>query len=241
MEKFNLFCLPYAGGNRYSYRKFEQISLPFLNIIPLEYPGRGNKMGVPLLTDLDALICDLYHEIKGLADSGSYAVYGHSMGGLAAVLLVRKLIKNNHRAPLHLFVTGTTGPSSSSRNEKKRHLMDRKEFMEEIRNFEGSPEEILQNEELVNYYEPILRADFTASENYVYQEEEPLPIPFTVITGTNEDMNDEDIRLWQKESKCEVDFCRLPGNHFFIFKYANEVLNIISKKLITNFKKVNYE
>ena len=109
--------------------------------------------------------------------------------------------------------------------------MGKKEFLEKIISFEGLPQEIIQDQELLDYYEPILRADFKATESYLYQEFSPLDIPLTVITGSDEDMESEDVLLWQKETKRVVDFRKMPGKHFFIFRNVDEVMNIISDKL----------
>jgi surfactin synthase thioesterase subunit len=236
MDKINLFCLPFAGGSRYSYRLYEDNMPPFINIIPLEYPGRGARMREPLLESTDHILDDLYEQVKDKLDQRSYAFYGHSMGGLMTCLLARKVIENKKTPPLHLFITGTTGPSSLSRTQKKRHLLDKKAFIEEVRNLNGSPDEILQNDELLDYIEPILRADFKVTENYVYSADECLDIPMTVITGTKEDMKMEDIYLWQKETKVAVDFRRMPGHHFFIYKYPYEIIQIIAKKLVVHSK-----
>jgi surfactin synthase thioesterase subunit len=94
------------------------------------------------------------------------------------------------------------------------------------------PEEILASEEMLNFLEPILRNDFSISETYAYENHAPLDIPLTVITGTEEDMEKEDILLWQKESSHPVDFKQLPGGHFFIMDHRDQLLEIISKKLI---------
>jgi surfactin synthase thioesterase subunit len=228
---FNLFCLPFAGGNKYSYHEYIKRAPSFLNIIPLEYPGRGARMKEPLVSDIDTLTNDLYQQIRNHIDQKDYAIYGHSMGGLLAYLLTRKLTENRHKTPAHLFITGTTGPSASSRSDKKKHLLSKKEFINELKEFEGIPDEILESEELLSYFEPILRADFKATENYVYKDNTPLDIPITVITGTEEDMEIADIQLWQKETQSVVCFRRMPGKHFFIFKYPNEIIEIISKRL----------
>jgi surfactin synthase thioesterase subunit len=156
------------------------------------------------------------------------------MGGLLAYLLTKKIIENNHKAPLHLFITGTTGPASLSRTEKKKHLLPKNEFINELKEFDGMPDEVLTNEELLAYFEPILRADFKATENYMHEEDEPLNIPITVITGSEEDMEISDIQLWQKVTKSVVSFKRMPGKHFFIFNYPNEIIEIISKKLFVH-------
>ncbi|MEO5892706.1 MAG: thioesterase domain-containing protein [Ferruginibacter sp.] len=227
----NLFCLPFAGGNKYSYRDFAGMAPSFLNIITLEYPGRGTRMREPLPVNIHALTNDLYEQLSPLLNDDDYAIYGHSLGGLMTYLLTRKLQENGRKLPTHLFITGTTGPSSISRSEKKRHLLNKTEFIAEIKDLDGMPDEILNNDELLLYFEPILRSDFKISEEYVYLEEPPLQIPVTVITGTEEDMEMEDIQLWQKETIYPVDFKRLPGKHFFIFQHTFRIIEIISKKL----------
>lgn len=227
----NLFCLPFAGGHRYSYRDYSEKAPAFLNVIALEYPGRVARMKEPLLTDISSLVDDLFKQISPRTSERPYAIYGHSMGGLIAYLLTRKLIAEGFKAPLHLFITGTSGPSAESRFVKMRHLLPRQEFLQEMRELDGIPEAILQNDELLEYFEPILRSDFQACETYRHVEAPPLNIPITVITGDQEDMTLEDIGLWQNESTQKVDFIRMPGKHFFIFDYPTEVVEIITKKL----------
>ena len=109
--------------------------------------------------------------------------------------------------------------------------MNQQDFIQEIKDLDGMPDEILNNEELLYYFEPILRSDFKISEEYIYEERTPFNIPFTVITGTEEDMEAEDIQLWQKETTHIVDFKRLPGKHFFIFEHAYRIIEVISRKL----------
>ena len=229
--KINLFCLPFAGGNKYSYQKYLDKAPSFLNIIPMEYPGRGARMKEPLISNADLLVDHLFEKISKNIDQADYAIYGHSMGGLIAFLLARKLVENNCKPPLHLFITGTCGPSSPLRSAKNRHLLPDDEFIQELKELDGIPDEILQNEELLGFIEPILRADFKTCETFQYREDAPLNLPFTVITGTEENMEAEDIHLWQKESGSEVDFRQIPGKHFFIFKYPRVIVDIISKKL----------
>lgn len=238
METVNLFCLPFAGGSKYSYRELEDRAPEFLNIISLEYPGRGARIREPLMKDINGLAEDIYQSLKNSLDGKSYAIYGHSMGGLLAWLLVRKIVLNSHRLPLHVFITGTKGPAARDKEEKKRHLLEKDEFIDELKRLDGSPPEILGNDELLNYFEPIIRADFQATETYEYEETPPFDIPLTVITGTEEDMEPEEIALWQKETSFKVDFRRMQGNHFFIFKYPAVVVEIISKKILSTLKPV---
>jgi surfactin synthase thioesterase subunit len=241
MNVINLFCLPFAGGSKFSYRKYEEIAPPHINMIPLEYPGRGARIRSPLITDVNLLTQDIYSQIEGMLNVGKYAIYGHSMGGLLGYLLSKEIVRRGQTPPVHIFITGTMGPSALARELKKRHLLEKEDFIEELKGLNGSPREILEDDDLLEYFEPILRADFKVSETYVYEKTDPLEIPFTVITGTDEDMNVVDIKLWQNESTLHVDFISMKGNHFFILDHSNEIVEIISKKLLYNLKSHFYE
>jgi len=235
----DLFCLPFAGGNKYAFREFERLSPPYLNLIPIEYPGRGSRSNEPLLSDINLLAEDVYMQIERAVGVRRYSIFGHSMGGLLGYLVARKLSAAGKQSPLHLFVTGTSGPSALSREEKKRHLLGNEEFMDELIKMNKKSEEVIRNEELFEYLEPMLRADFKASETYVYIPAEPLNIPITVITGTEEEMEQEDIDLWQKETCEEVDFRQMPGDHFFILDHVRELIAIFANKLSRAHKMYN--
>src|ERR1700761_746376 len=102
MEKpINLFCLTFAGGNKYSYRFFTGKNPSFLNVITLEYPGRGTRLKEQFASDIHSLVDDMYHRVISVVDAGQddYAIYGHSLGGLVSYLLTLKLLENNHRLP----------------------------------------------------------------------------------------------------------------------------------------------
>lgn len=231
-EKINIFFLPFAGGSRYAYRQYEQKMPDPFNLISLEYPGRGSRIKDPFASDVQCLADDLYCQVRNELDNGVYAIYGHSMGGLMAYLLSRKIVENKHRPPLHLFITGTSGPSSPSRTERNYHLLDKKSFLQKIIELKGLPDEIINDEALLDFFEPILRADFKITETYLYEKNEPLDIPITVITGAEEDLYPSEILLWQNETRYKVDFRKMRGNHFFIFQHIDLIIQIIAARLL---------
>jgi surfactin synthase thioesterase subunit len=230
-KKTMLICLPFAGGNKYSYRSLFHAGNPYFNTVSPEYPGRGARISEELRSDLNELSEDLYRQVSPILNTGEFAIYGHSLGGLLAYLLTLKIIQNKHRAPKHLFITGAAGPSAASRSERQLYLYPRKEFLEEVRMLGGLPEELLKEPEMISFLEPILRNDFKASATYIHEAREPLNVPVTVITGTEESITEHDILLWQKDCACAVDFITMPGDHFFIFKHGHELIDIFSKKL----------
>jgi surfactin synthase thioesterase subunit len=236
VSKTKLFCLPFAGGNKYSYRVFQENAPASLSIVPLEYPGRGARIREPFIKDMQRLVNDMYNQLRSQVNPQPYAIYGHSMGGVVAYMLCRKIFADgSFPPPVHLFVTGTLSPADQKDN-KQRHLLSKKDFIEEMRDLDGCPEEILLNEELLSFFEPILRVDFETIETFHYRQQPPIDIPLTVMTGTQEDFDPEDIQLWQQETTQPVEFYQFEGKHFFIFQHTRAVLRIISEKLLLTTK-----
>jgi surfactin synthase thioesterase subunit len=153
------------------------------------------------------------------------------MGATVAFLLAQKIREEERQAPLHLFISGTDAPSVPSKRAP-RHLLPKDEFVVAVKELGGLPDEILEHEEMLEYFEPILRADFKAVENYKHQVTKPLDIPFTVMVGDKEDMEEEDILKWQTETSIPINLYKFQGNHFFIYDHEKEIGKIIKSTLL---------
>jgi surfactin synthase thioesterase subunit len=152
------------------------------------------------------------------------------MGALVALLLTRKIGVGSLPLPVHLFLTGTGGPSANT-HDKTLHALARDEFVREIMDLDGCPDEVFRDRELLDYVEPILRADLEAAERYEYEVWGNLNVPITVITGSEERIPVEELNAWQNETSHKVDFRTMRGKHFFIFDNAADIVNVIAKKL----------
>ena len=226
----NLFCFPFAGGNKYSYRELADYCPPAIQLIPVELPGRGARFREPPLTELYSIIDDLFGQIRDQLQP-PYAFYGHSMGTWVSYLLTKKILQVNLPPPSHLFLTGCAAPSVPIR-EVPRHQLPKAEFIEKLRSYGGSPEEVLNDSSLMDFFEPILRADFQALETYAYQATSPFSIPVSIIIGTEDRVTYEDALAWQRETTEPVEIRQFPGDHFFIFGYKAEIMKIMVRKLM---------
>jgi surfactin synthase thioesterase subunit len=228
-DKIILIFLPFAGGNKNSYRGIQKQLADIFNILNIEFPGRGSRMKEKLLFSISEIAEDVFSQLKNYLHY-PYAIYGHSMGTLIAYELCKKIQNQNLPLPLHLFVSGKSGPSAGL-NYDKMYNLPTKEFWIKIKDMGGVPVEILNEPELMNYFEPILRADLKAVEEYTYQLNAKFDFPITVLIGDKENISDEHAMLWQQETSHALNFYKLPGNHFFIFNDTDQLADIFMKKL----------
>jgi len=221
-----IILIPFAGGSVYSYSELVG-GLKEKKVLTLELPGRGKRFGESLLTDLNDAVDDLYSRITAiLPQYKEYYLYGHSMGSLLAYLLVRRIINSGYNPPKHLFVSGRGGPSHQ--NEKKDwHLLPSSEFWEMIGELGGCPKEVLESEDLMGVFEPVLRADFEVLSNFKYVSDSALPVAITGFFGTEEKVTFDEMKLWQIESTHQIEIIECSGDHFFIFKHCKLICNKI--------------
>jgi surfactin synthase thioesterase subunit len=212
-----LFVFPYAGGSQYAYGEFKK-SLPLgAEVIFAEYPGRGARLSEPLLDDIHDLASDAFMRISPQA-SGEYVFWGHSMGAVVAFLVCRKLYEAGLPLPVKLFVSGRNAPTLPSRKEKIsgygfEHFIDR------LKALGGTAGEVLDNKELMDFFEPVIRNDFKAIENFETVSCEPLPVVIEVWHGDQEGLTHEELAAWQEQSLYSIGIREFSGNHFFIFHH----------------------
>jgi medium-chain acyl-[acyl-carrier-protein] hydrolase len=213
--KLRLFCFPYAGGGASLYRLWAQHLPSEIEVVAVQLPGRETRLREASYTNMTPLVSDLAAALPPFQDK-PFAFFGYSLGALVAFEVTRELRRQGLSMPLHLFVAARSAPEIASSRPPIHHLSDA-EFIEGLRQYKGTPEEVLQNQELIQLLLPLLRADFTTVETYNYQEEAPLDIPLSAFGGiADEDISREEMDAWRAHTAKNFTLRMLPGDHFFI-------------------------
>src|SRR5690606_23319418 len=120
----------------------------------------------------------------------------HSMGVVVGYELMRRLRRDGQPLPARAFLSGYHAPHLPSRTPRVHDKPDQA-IIDEIQRLGGTPAEALAHPELMALALPVLRADFTALETYVYRPEPPLPVPISAIRGVEDpDVNEAELMAW---------------------------------------------
>jgi len=236
-KKRQLFLLHFAGGSRYSFDFLKSHLTTDLEFIPLEVPGRGKRFGESLLTDKKKAIEDYFNQIKALRNGLPYLIYGHSMGATLG-LSVAKCMEGINDAPQHLIVSGNPGPGAEKVEGEEergdRHLMNDEDFKVELKELGGVPEEVIENEELFSFFNPILRADFELLEKDDFLEEGTIleKTPIYAMMGSEEKSHIR-IENWKRYTNNHFQYQILEGDHFFIANHPSALTDVF-KNAMTN-------
>ena len=232
-KPITVYCIPFAGGGKHSFRGYQDKAPASLNLEMVELPGRGMRITEPLVGTMEEMADDLVAQLRPRikAETQPYAIYGHSIGSVLTYMVTCRLIREGLPLPIHLFVTGAKGPSEARKERKLSGLSDA-EFTVELVKLGGVPQEVADNEELMQFFLPILRADFRAIEEYTYEQLTPkMDIPVLSITGSEENITPAQAGTWQDVTTGTFTHRVMTGDHFFIYQHEKEILNLIDQYL----------
>lgn len=224
-----LFCFPYAGGAALVYRDWEGELPSSVQVIPVELPGRGARLKERPLVSLPLLTTALSNAILPLIDK-PFAFFGHSMGALIAFELARCLRRQHERQPELLLVSGRRAPQVPDRGPVTYDLPD-DEFVGELHRIAGTPEEVLEHEELMELMIPVLRADFRLTQTYEYGVDTPLRCPIVVYGGLDDEVTRDVLQPWEEQTSSAFALHLLPGGHFFLRSSRIRLLGLIREEL----------
>ena len=112
------------------------------------------------------------------------------------------------------------------------HRLPEPQLVAKLRELSGTPEEMLANPEIMGIYLPLLRADFTVVETYVYRAEEPLGCPISAFGGEQDDkIGTEALDAWRTQTRATFTRQLFPGNHFFLHSARAPLLAAVAQDL----------
>nr|WP_280639915.1 alpha/beta fold hydrolase [Pseudomonas sp. RGM2987] len=226
-----LLCLPYSGASAMVYSRWRRKLPSWMQVQPVELPGRGARFDEPLQTDMAALALQLARELRPTLQA-PYALFGHSLGALLACELAHALRELGCPPPLALFASGTAAPTLRADYDREFAVPKTDaELIDQLRTLNGTSEEILANEELMALTLPVLRADFLLCGRFQPRLRAPLDCPVHVLGGTTDKATTEQLMGWRRETTGSFSLDMLAGGHFFIHEHEARVLRLIKDQL----------
>ncbi len=229
--RLRLFCLPYAGGGASLFRPWASLLPSGVELWAAQPPGRETRFGEPAFTRAAAYVASLSEAVRPLLlDGVPYAFFGHSMGALMAFELARALRTQPVPQPRMLFVSARQAPHLPP--HQRAHDLPEPEFIEYLRRLQGTPEAVLENEELRAIIFPLLRRDFEVLELYEYRPEPPLDVPLRALGGLEDrPVGLAQLEAWREHSRAFLGVRQLPGGHLYLNEDRERLIRAIVEDL----------
>lgn len=228
--RMRLFCFPYAGGSAFNFMPWRAVLDPSIEISAVQLPGRGARIADAPIASMSTLLKMLAPVITQHSEL-RFAFFGHSVGALIAFELARYLQLHGVRGPERLFVSGCQAPQYRSPTRNLHELPDAA-FLDELKNYNGTPAEVLENRELMELILPSIRADFALAESYAYRSGPLLHAPLSVFAGKDDDNKASgQVDGWKRETVGDCRISWFDGGHFFVNTARDPVIVQINAEL----------
>jgi medium-chain acyl-[acyl-carrier-protein] hydrolase len=228
-----LYCLPHAGGSASAYRSWAGL-LDGVAVCPVQPPGRETRRAEAPLTRMTAFAAAVADAILGDAAGAPYAVLGHSLGALAGFEVLREIRRRGGPGPVHLIVSGCADPRRAAGDDRpagEDGLTDA-QILTLVRALGGTPEEYLSDPRVLGFIMPVLRADLAVKVSYEYQPEQPLDVPITAISATEDARaSAESMAGWRDQTVRRFQQASLNGGHFALLEQPGAALDCVRRAL----------
>jgi surfactin synthase thioesterase subunit len=213
--ELRLFVFHHAGGSHLLYRDWPGRFPADWEVRLVDAPGRGLLADRPAIGDAHRLV-DHFLTALDAELTGPYALFGHSMGGLVAYELTRRLLAEGRTPPvwLGLSARGTPRPEGDGTH---RYLLDDAGLRRELAAMGGTPAAVLEDPEMWELFGPAIRGDLRLVETWrPAPDPVPLPVPLSVFGGTD-DAVAPPARLsgWADRTEHFLGLHLFEGGHFY--------------------------
>ncbi len=234
-KRIQLFILPYAGGSTAAFKKLTDLIDPSVDVITVEYAGRGTRAKEPLATSIWSLLEDaiVYCRDRRRQDI-PYAVMGYSMGSvLAYEILKREAIAGELK---HLFIAAEVSPRDRCLELRKVKDPTEERILDRARRLGGLDDRMLQNKRFTDIYIKPMLSDYRLFFEYEFAEGKGKAGEDKIRTDTTffyceKDTALTDVQRWEELLDGEYDYHELGKNHFFLNQHYVEMAQVINHHL----------
>jgi medium-chain acyl-[acyl-carrier-protein] hydrolase len=228
--RLRLVCFPHVGAGGAAFNSWLDRLPPDVELCAVRLPGRENRLREPLIDDWRELLDSLQPALAPLLDL-PFVLIGHCSGSVLAYEFARRLHAARGPRPAMLVVSSTDGPSVR-RVDDPLHLLPRRDLLTRVVEFGGMAAEVLDDRELMEMFERILRADYRVIERLAYSPGPPLDAPISVVGGRHDAFAScQGMAAWAAETTAEFSLHLLDAGHYILAESGELVARIVRQLL----------
>jgi len=222
-SEINLFCFHYAGGSVSAYHSWKDKYPTEVGLFGMQLPARGDRFVEDAIVDMEIVVSEIVDELKPYLCK-PFVFFGHSMGGVVAYGVLRKLEELGYMAKAIIISASKTPEVYSNATD---YLLSDEELKDKLKKLNATPQEILENDELMELVLPIYRADLELLSRYNISDDTKLKSK-AYIFNSKDDIPKEQIMQWSRYFVSEIVYKEFEGGHFFINTSTDKVISTIN-------------
>lgn len=218
-HRAQLFCFPYSGSGASAFSAWPA-AIDDVEVSPVQFPGRENRLAAPHYGTYDNLAASLVEQLAPRLDR-PFAFFGHCAGALAAYETALRLAERGLGGPACLIVSGQPAPHDSSRDRML--TMTESELRAELESVVRS-RGIEPRPDMIDVGLAVLLRDLAAASEYRRTEPVAVGCPIVVLHWRDDpEMTLDQLQGWRRYADT-VEFRVLDGGHHDFMNAPKELL-----------------
>lgn len=222
-----LFIFPHAGGSAAAYKPFARAFSTDARRIAVQYPGRAGGHDVPDLDSISALADDIYPMLRRTITTARVAFFGHSMGGLIAFDIARRLEEDGNPIAA-LFVSASPAPGHGGYEQLHQGSDD--ELLEMVATMTGTDSRFVGGQ----FGATVLKTlrNYGAITSYRCAPGTTLSCPiYAYAAAEDAAVSHDSIGAWSEFTTGDFALRTVAGDHFYITTDVDEVVTDIQARI----------
>lgn len=219
-----MFCFPYAGTGASAFSAWPA-AIDGVEVCPVQFPGRENRLGDPHYGTYENLAADLIEPLEPLCDR-PFAFFGHCAGALPAFETVVRLAERGLPQPECLFVSGQVAPHEESQDRML--AMSEAELREELEAVVRS-RGITPRPDMIAVGMNVLLSDLAAAREYRRADPVAVRCPIVVLHWRDDpEVSLDQLQGWSQYSD-SVEFRVVDGGHHDFMGAPDELRALLTR------------
>lgn len=208
-----LVCFHHAGGGPSLFRDWHRYVDDETEVWAAALPGRELRFVEAPIDRLEVLA---EHLVRALPQDLPFAFFGHSLGGVVAFEVARRLHEWRAAVPQRLFVSSSPAPHRCRRSPSRGTFSD-DELLRLLAELGGTPEVLLRHPEYAGMLLSVLRADLDLIDTYQVPDSCGARFPIVAYAGTH-DISVPAGRMegWARWATTGLVCRQFEGGHFYL-------------------------
>ncbi|GAA1529378.1 alpha/beta fold hydrolase [Streptomyces albidochromogenes] len=230
-----LVCFPHAGGSASYYHGLSAALGPDIEMLVIQYPGRENRLFEEPVASVATLADSVAEVLRARLGGRRPVLFGHSMGGIVAFEVARRLERAGGPAPTGLVASACSAPSNRPPIAGPGDEEPDSAVLARIMGLGGTAQDVGEHAELIELVLPAIRADLAALGSYRASEDAVVGCPVTVFVADGDhEVPVEEAGLWGRHTTAGARVHLFEGDHFYLSKLPEDFLDLLQETARTS-------
>lgn len=224
--RLRLFCIGAVGAGSADFKRWTALLPAQVQLAALRLPGHESRFGEQAFTNMTPAIKAMVQD-AGRLPPLPQAVFGHCSGALLAFEFVR--VFDQAQSPITRALIVATQPPPDRFTPAGITQASDEDLVRFLRTRGGTPDEVLQSNDLLSLLLPVLRGDLALADSFTYVAGARVSAPIVAIAARDDPSLD--MAGWARFTASDFRLLEVAGGHFATRVPAPELINVVASLL----------